>query len=121
MEEYEEETNEDIKWRALGPKDRVKFLKNLFSDEDWYDGTPFFQGGESNPDFQTICDRSGAPMSEVKTILRKLAGPTRIRPEASNANRKTEECPSKQHGVIPIHAEQLQYATCTDDCSPLYV
>ncbi len=66
MEEYEEESNEDIKWRALGPKDRVKFLKNLFTDEDWYDGTPFFQGGESNPDFQTICDRSGAPMSEVK-------------------------------------------------------
>ena len=66
MEEYEEETNEDIKWRTLGPKDRVKFLKNLFSDEDWYDGTPFFQGGDTNPDFQTICDRSGAPMSEVK-------------------------------------------------------
>ncbi len=66
MEEYEEDTNEDIKWRTLGPKDRVKFLKNLFSDEDWYDGTPFFQGGDTNPDFQTICDRSGAPMSEVK-------------------------------------------------------
>lgn len=66
MEEYEEETNEDIKWRTLGPKDRVKFLKNLFSDEDWYDGNPFFQGGDTNPDFQTICDRSGAPMAEVK-------------------------------------------------------
>ena len=67
MDDYEEEdTNEDIKWRSLDPKDRVKFLKNLFSDEDWYDSSPFFQGGESNPDFQTICDRSGAPMAEVK-------------------------------------------------------
>ena len=66
MDDYEEESDEDIKWRTLEPKERVKFLKNLFSDEDWYDGTPFFQGGETNPDFQTICDRSGAPMAEVK-------------------------------------------------------
>jgi len=67
MEDYEEDdTNEDIKWRTLGPKDRVKFLKNLFSDAEWYDGTPFFEGGDTNPDFQTICDRSGAPMAEVK-------------------------------------------------------
>ena len=66
MDDYEEDTNEDIKWRTLGPKDRVNFLKNLFTDADWYDGTPFFEGGETNPDFHTICDRSGAPMAEVK-------------------------------------------------------
>ena len=66
MDDYEEDTNEDIKWRTLGPKDRVKFLKNLFSDSDWYDGSPFFEGGDTNPDFHTICDRSGAPMGEVK-------------------------------------------------------
>jgi hypothetical protein len=66
MDDYEEDTNEDIKWRTLGPKDRVKFLKNLFSDSDWYDGSPFFEGGDTNPDFHTICDRSGAPMAEVK-------------------------------------------------------
>ena len=66
MDDYEEDTNEDIKWRTLGPKDRVKFLKNLFSDADWYDGSPFFEGGDANPDFHTICDRSGAPMAEVK-------------------------------------------------------
>ena len=66
MDDYEEDTNEDIKWRTLGPKDRVKFLKNLFSDADWYDGSPFFEGGDTNPDFHTICDRSGAPMAEVK-------------------------------------------------------
>lgn len=67
-DEYDgfDEEDEDIKWRALDPKERVKFLKLIFEDEEWYDGTPFFQGGDTNPDFQTVCDRSGAPMSEVK-------------------------------------------------------
>jgi len=67
-EEYDgiDEEDEDIKWRNLDPKQRAKFLRLIFEDEDWYDGTPFFVGGDTNPDFQTVCDRSGAPMSEVK-------------------------------------------------------
>jgi len=67
-DEYDgfDDDDEDIKWRALDPKERVKFLKLIFEDEDWYDGTPFFQGGDTNPDFSTVCDRSGAPMAEVK-------------------------------------------------------
>jgi len=67
-EEYEglDEEDEDIKWRNLDPKQRAKFLRLIFEDDDWYDGTPFHLGGDTNPDFQTVCDRSGAPMSEVK-------------------------------------------------------
>lgn len=67
-DEYDgmDEDDEDIKWRNLDPKQRAKFLRLIFEDEDWYDGTPFYMGGESNPDFQTVCDRSGAPISEVK-------------------------------------------------------
>jgi len=67
-DEYDgiDEEDEDIKWRNLDPKQRAKFLRLIFEDEDWYDGTPFFVGGDTNPDFQTVCDRSGAPMSEVK-------------------------------------------------------
>lgn len=67
-DEYEgfDDEDEDIRWRNLDPKERVKFLKLIFEDEDWYDGTPFFQGGDTNPDFANVCDRSGAPMAEVK-------------------------------------------------------
>ena len=45
MEEYEEEETKTSSGEALNPKERLEFLKNIFSDEDWYDGTPFFQGG----------------------------------------------------------------------------
>ena len=67
-DEYDgmDEEDEDIKWRNLDPKQRAKFLRLIFEDDDWYDGTPFHLGGDTNPDFQTVCDRSGAPMSEVK-------------------------------------------------------
>ena len=67
-DEYEgiDEDDEDIKWRNLDPKQRAKFLRLIFEDEDWYDGSPFYLGGDTNPDFQTVCDRSGAPLSEVK-------------------------------------------------------
>ena len=67
-DEYDgiDEEDEDIKWRNLDPKQRAKFLRLIFEDEDWYDGTPFHLGGGTNPDFTTVCDRSGAPLSEVK-------------------------------------------------------
>ena len=106
MDEYEEETNEDIKWRSLGPKDRVKFLKNLFSDEDWYDGTPFFQGGDTNPDFQTICDRSGAPMGEVKRYYASWLDRQGLDPKRANQIEK-----EKNSMVAPPTAQQTFNAT----------
>ena len=67
-DEYEgiDEDNEDIKWRTLSPKERVQFLHLIFEDPDWYNGAPYFEGGNTNPDFDTICDRSGAPKKEVQ-------------------------------------------------------
>ena len=106
MEEYEEDTNEDIKWRTLGPKDRVKFLKNLFSDEDWYDGVPFFQGGDTNPDFQTICDRSGAPMAEVKRYYASWLDRQGFDPKRANQLEK-----DKNNMVAPPTAQQTFNAT----------
>ena len=106
MEEYEEETNEDIKWRLLGPKDRVTFLKNIFSDEDWYDGTPFFQGGDTNPDFQTICDRSGAPMGEVKRYYASWLDRRGLDPKRANQIEK-----EKSAMVSPPTAQQTFNAT----------
>ena len=108
MEEYEEDTNEDIKWRTLGPKDRVKFLKNLFSDEDWYDGVPFFQGGDTNPDFQTICDRSGAPMAEVKRYYASWLDRQGFDPKRANQLEK-----DKNSMVAPPTAQQTFNATAT--------
>ena len=68
----EEESNEPIQWRSLNPKERLELMKNIFTNEEWYDGTPFSEGGmpmpdgSHNPDFQSIVDRSGAPMKEAK-------------------------------------------------------
>ena len=106
MEEYEEDTNEDIKWRTLGPKDRVKFLKNLFADEDWYDGVPFFQGGDTNPDFQTICDRSGAPMAEVKRYYASWLDRQGFDPKRANQLEK-----DKNSMVAPPTTQQTFNAT----------
>lgn len=108
MEEYEEETNEDIKWRLLGPKDRVTFLKNIFSDEDWYDGTPFFQGGDTNPDFQTICDRSGAPIGEVKRYYASWLDRRGLDPKRANQIEK-----EKNAMVAPPTAQQTFNSTAS--------
>ena len=68
----EEENDEPIQWRSLNPKERLELMKNIFTNEEWYDGTPFSEGGmpmadgSHNPDFQAIVDRSGAPMKEAK-------------------------------------------------------
>lgn len=68
----EEESDEPIQWRSLNPKERLELMKNIFTNEEWYDGTPFSEGGmpmadgSHNPDFQAIVDRSGAPMKEAK-------------------------------------------------------
>ena len=70
--EGEDETDEPIQWRSLNPKERLELMKNIFTNEEWYDGTPFNEGGmpmsdgSHNPDFQAIVDRSGAPMKEAK-------------------------------------------------------
>jgi hypothetical protein len=68
----EEENDEPIQWRSLNPKERLELMKNIFTNSEWYDGTPFSEGGmpmadgSHNPDFQAIVDRSGAPMKEAK-------------------------------------------------------
>ena len=68
----EDESNEPIQGCSLNPKERLELMKNIFVNEEWYDGTPFAEGGmpmpdgSHNPDFQSIVDRSGAPMKEAK-------------------------------------------------------
>lgn len=68
----EDENDEPLQWRSLTPKERLELMKNIFTNSEWYDGTPFHEGGmpmpdgSHNPDFQAIVDRSGAPMKEAK-------------------------------------------------------
>ena len=70
--EGEDESNDALQWRTLTTKERLELMKNIFTNEDWYDGTPFAEGGMAmhdgshNPDFQAVVDKSGAPMKEVK-------------------------------------------------------
>ena len=70
--EGEDESNDALQWRTLNTKERLELMKNIFTNEDWYDGTPFADGGMAmhdgshNPDFQAVVDKSGAPMKEVK-------------------------------------------------------
>ena len=70
--EGEDESNEPLQWRNLNPKERLELMKNIFTNSEWYDGTPFSEGGmpmgdgSHNPDFQAIVDRSGAPMKDAK-------------------------------------------------------
>ena len=70
--EGEDESNEPLQWRTLNPKERLELMKNIFTNSEWYDGTPFSEGGmpmgdgSHNPDFQAIVDRSGAPMKDAK-------------------------------------------------------
>lgn len=56
-------------WRTLSPKERKLLMKNVFSNPDWYDdsqGSPVFEGGTSNPMFDEISEKAGAPVREVK-------------------------------------------------------
>lgn len=67
--EQEESRSEDPQWRMLTPKERKLLMKKVFSNPDWYDedaGTPVFEGGTSNPMFNEIAERVGAPVREVK-------------------------------------------------------
>jgi len=53
----------------LSPKERKLLMKNVFSNPEWYDtslGSPVFEGGSSNPMFEEISEKAGAPVREVK-------------------------------------------------------
>ncbi len=75
-DEYNDYDDEDSssgasnpQWRTLSPKERKLLMKNVFSNPDWYDtsqGSPVFEGGTSNPMFEEISDKAGAPVKEVK-------------------------------------------------------
>lgn len=56
----------DAQWTSLDPSERKELLKNVFSDENWYDGMAFHEGGASHPPFDEIASRVGAEQSTIK-------------------------------------------------------
>jgi hypothetical protein len=68
-DEYDmtENTQEgDAQWVGLDPSEKKELLKNVFSDENWYDGIPFFEGGQEHPPFDEIAQRVGTDQTNIK-------------------------------------------------------
>ena len=64
---YEEvATQAEPKWRTLSPNERKELMANVFSDPNWYEGVPVFEGGDANPMFEVIADKAEAPLREVR-------------------------------------------------------
>jgi hypothetical protein len=68
---FEEENNDDERsgdpaWDSLKPSERKTLLDEVFQDDDWYDGSPFYVGGAANPAFDEIATRIGAPSKTIK-------------------------------------------------------
>ena len=68
---FDEESNEDERsgdpaWDSLKPSERKTLLDEVFQDDDWYDGSPFYVGGAANPAFDEIATRIGAPAKTIK-------------------------------------------------------
>jgi len=68
---FNEESNEDERsgdpaWDSLKPSERKTLLDEVFQDDDWYDGSPFYVGGAANPAFDEIATRIGAPAKTIK-------------------------------------------------------
>lgn len=56
----------DAQWTSLDPTERKELLKNVFADDNWYDGISFSDGGQSHPPFDEIAQRVGAEQATIK-------------------------------------------------------
>lgn len=115
---YEEEYNEyddddesssganNPQWRTLSPKERKLLMKNVFSNPEWYDnsqGSPVFEGGTSNPMFEEISDKAGAPVREVKRYYAAWLRNQGFSP--ADALKPRDSTPRQQSGFSsPSHA-----------------
>lgn len=121
--EGEDESNDAIQWRTLNTKERLELMKNIFTNEDWYDGTPFAEGGMAmhdgshNPDFQAVVDKSGAPMKEVKRYyaawLKRQGLDPKTALSGSQGSSSMSAVPSAQHNVNSHHSPQGQNSMLT--------
>ena len=113
-DEYNEYDDDDTssggnnpQWRTLSPKERKLLMKNVFSNPEWYDdtqGSPIFEGGTSNPMFDEISDKAGAPVREVKRYYAAWLRNQGFSP--AEALKPQETSPRHQQGgyTTPSHA-----------------
>jgi len=64
-DENYEETGDPV-WDGMKPTERKQLLDEVFQDDDWYDGTAYYNGGQANPAFDEISERIGADTKTVK-------------------------------------------------------
>ena len=62
----DDEQSGDPAWDSLKPSERKTLLDEVFQDDDWYDGSPYYVGGSANPAFDEIANRIGAPQKTIK-------------------------------------------------------
>lgn len=65
-EDEDYENTGDPVWDGMKPTERKQLLDEVFQDDDWYDGTPYYSGGQSNPAFDEISERIGADTKTIK-------------------------------------------------------
>ena len=71
-EENYEETGDPV-WDGMKPTERKQLLDEVFQDDDWYDGTPYYSGGQSNPAFDEISRPYRCRHQDGQEVLRRMA------------------------------------------------
>ena len=53
-------------WDRLSSEERRELLRNVFDDTEWYDGSPFHEGGAYHPALGEIASKLGAGERDIK-------------------------------------------------------
>jgi len=88
----DDESEDDPQWRGLSPGERKTLLKTVFGNNDWYEdgASPVFEGGNANPLFDTIAERVGAPIREIKRYYAAWLGKQGFSAEQINQTVSTQ-------------------------------
>jgi len=57
---------ENPRWALLTPAKRLELMESVFQDDSWYDGDPYYDGGQTHPNYYEVSRASGAPSREVR-------------------------------------------------------
>jgi len=93
-------------WDRLSSEDRRELLRNVFDDEEWYDGPPFHQGGNYHPALGEIASKLGCKTDDIKMYYAawlKAKGFTADQiKDALRAAPKTSMFSDEPQTVVPI-------------------
>jgi hypothetical protein len=110
-EDYDDvATTAEPKWRTLSPNERKELMANVFSDPNWYEGNPVFDGGDANPMFDVIAEKAEAPLREVRRyyaawLKRQGFSPTNImKPKENPLGESSVAATSPSYVASPFSA-----------------